>query len=320
MKIPENKAILILLLLFALLLFPGCGSRQGATDLRTGRNGGGAVPSVIIQPLSHSSGTDASKIINAYNTRNVGSPGWRRVIMELFTNGSVTRTFTVVNLWFASEDTVSTLFLLESPKGLSGTNYLLREWTNKTPEMRVNLFLPAGERKVLEVAPNNFDEGLLGSDFSYNDIRMQLPMRGYRYTLVGEGVLNAEPVWIVESLPSAPQSRATTSWDRADLYFARDFPFLLGADYLRTSEDSANGPVMVKQMRVDKLKQIAGSWTAIHMTMYSDQNRRSELTLNDAEFNSDTFDRKLLSPDELQVVADEVRRGWQPSHARSAKN
>src|ERR1051325_10078867 len=41
----------------------------------------------------------ADKLIKAYNTRNLGSPGWRRVLMELITDNRVTSTFTVVNIW-----------------------------------------------------------------------------------------------------------------------------------------------------------------------------------------------------------------------------
>ncbi len=315
MKILKIKAVLISLVVGLLgLAFAGCGSQ-----LSTKNSNSQTIPMrlyeperVLVEPLSANADADASKIVAAYNSRNFGSPGWRRVVLELLTDGAVTRTFTVVNLWRSHDDNVSTLFLLEEPKGLIGTNYLLREWTNKTPEMRVNLFLPAGEQRALEVAPSNFDEGLLGSDFSYNDIRMQLPLVGYRYTLVGAGVLTNEPVWVIEVVPSHPQSREMTSWSRANLYLARRFPFLLGADYY--SENGAAGRSILKQMRVDRLKQIKGVWTAAHITMYGDPNRRSELTLSDAEFNSHSFDPKFLSPEKLQFVADEVRKGWTPGH------
>lgn len=289
----------------ALVVFTGCRSQPPPdnSSRAVAPNSVNGPARVQVEAGAPEANIDATKIVSAYNARNVGSPGWRRVVLDLFTGDSVTRSFTVVNLWHSQADMVSTLFLLEQPPALTGTNYLLREWPGKPVEMRVSLFLPAGEQHVLEVEPSNFDEGLLGSDFSYNDIRMQLPLIGYHYTFAGKGVLVNEPVWVVEAVPTEQQSRETVLWNKATLYLARNFAFLLGADYYK---DAA----IVKQMRVDSVKQIQGVWTATHITMYSADTRRSELRLIDAEFNSSRFDVKLLSPERLPFLSNEVRNGW----------
>src|SRR5207253_2482779 len=176
------------------------------------------------------------------------------------------------------------------PKGLSGTDYLLQEERNKMPDIQVHLFLPAGERRVLEVASNNLNEGLLGSDFSYNDVRMQLPATGYRYTVKGQGKLLNEPVWVLEAEPSTQQTREICSWSRARLYLARNFQFLLGADYYGETVNGGSQPPLLKQMRVQSLKQIDGVWTATSMIMYGEDNRSTVLTLQDAKFNSAGID------------------------------
>src|SRR5205085_2174323 len=194
--------------------------------------------------------------------------------------------------------------------GLSGTDYLLQEERGKTPDIRVHLFLPAGERRVLEVAPNNLDEGLLGSDFSYNDVRMHLPAEGYRYTVTGQSRLLNEPVWVLEAEPSSPQTREICSWKTARLYLARNFQFLLGADFYSESGSGANQPTLLKQMRVESLKQIDGVWTATRMIMYGQDNRSTLLTLQDAKLNSAEIDPQLFSTEELPLLSEKVRQGW----------
>jgi hypothetical protein len=253
---------------------------------------------------------NVSKLVDDYNGRNFGSPGWRRVLMELMTDSAVTRTFTVVNLWRSDNNAVRTLFLLEEPQGLSGTNYLLQEERDKLPDMQVSLFLPAGERRVLGVAPSNFSEGLLGSDFGYHDMRMQLPVKGYRYSLKGQASLLNESVWVVEAEPITDQTRKINSWSTAHLYLARNFPFLLGADFYGKSEKGTDTSSLLKQMRVQGLKQIDGVWTATRITMYGQDKHTSVLKLKEAGFNSAKIDPDLFLPKELPGLSERVRQGW----------
>lgn len=273
----------------------------------------------VINKVADADGRDAADLIKEYNSRNFGSPGWRRVFLELLTGADVTRTFTVVNLWEHDGETVKTLFLLEEPKGLSGTNYLLTEKPAASlPNMQVHLFLPAGERRVLEVAPDNFEEGLLGSDFTYNDLRMQLPLQHYNYIIVGESVLGSEPVWVVEARPSSQKAQQMTTWVFARLYFARRFNFLMGADYYISSMSQKDEPRLNKQMRVESLQQIDGVWTATKMVMFGLENRASILRLKEAKFGLKEFDSSMLSPAELPKLADRIHQGWKPEGAQLA--
>ena len=49
--------------------------------------------------VSHEGAPDPQHIVEAYNRRSVGSLGWQRVSMRLSSNGKISRTFTVVNVW-----------------------------------------------------------------------------------------------------------------------------------------------------------------------------------------------------------------------------
>jgi hypothetical protein len=228
----------------------------------------------------------------------------------MLTDTKLTNTFTVVNLWQKFEDETRTLFLLEEPTGLKGTGYLLREKPASSPEIRVNLFLPAGERRVLEVGKDNLNEGLLGSDFTYNDMRMLLPKEGWQYRLTGRALLIGEPVWVLEAKPT---NDLGSPWSEIQFYLARNFQLLLGADFYESTDGQLGQPALSKQMRVQSFKQESGVWTATQMVMTSKQKHFSVLTLREAQFSVSKSDPNLFSPDQLPNLADKIQAGWSPS-------
>lgn len=268
-----------------------------------------------VQALNNETVPTADELVKTYNTRNLGSPGWRRVLMELHTDNRVTSTFTVVNIWSHFENEERTLFFLEEPGGLKGTSYLLRENSKSAPEMQVHLFLPAGERKVLEVTHDNLDEGLLGSDFTYNDMRMLLPDKGWRYRVTGKTRLLNEPAWAVEAQPSDDSTERTSSWFRIQFYLARDFQLLLGADFFASKDGRPGEEYLRKQMRVQSFKTDNGVWTPTKMLMAASQQRFTLLTLQAAHFSTAIIAPELFSSDQLPFLADKTRMGWSPEQS-----
>lgn len=271
-----------------------------------------------IEPVAGADRTDALTLVKDYNARGLGSPGWRRVSLDLLNDSRVARSFVVVNLWERRADEVNTLFYLEQPAGLTGTSYLLSEKSRggTEREIKVHIFLPAGERRVLEVAADNLDEGLLGSDFTYNDLRMKLPVQGYRYRLAGRSMLSNRAAWVVEAEAAVPAAERVTKWTRARFYLAHDFPFLLGADYFEPSETGRTATRLVKRMRVESLEQRGTTWTATRMTMYGKEQHSSVLTLRDARFKLDALGSQLLTPDSLPTLPSRLRlRGWIDNNA-----
>ncbi|HVF88520.1 MAG TPA: outer membrane lipoprotein-sorting protein [Blastocatellia bacterium] len=323
----KNRSMLQHILLFAAfslaLSLTGCYSGAATAGSKGAINGAeprDARPEAVKEESpNQSSLPNAQRLVTEYNNRNFGSPGWRTVYLELVTDGSVTRTFTVINLWKKVGRETKTLFLLREPRGLSGTNYLLQEDSpdSKASDMKVYLFLPSGQRQVLEIAPSNFNEGLLGSDFTYTDLRMKLPVRDYSYRVIREAVLHNEPVWVLEAEPVSEAARRATSWAVAHFYLARNFQFMLGADYYASPEDVADSSRASKRMRVEKFEQREGVWTATRMNMFGPANRYSVLSLQDARFAVSDIDSAMFLASSLPSLADRIHQGWSP--ATSAK-
>jgi hypothetical protein len=304
-----SRTTCLLVLTLCALLLPSCGADRPTADHppspagAAGRERTAAPVSVVLAPAP--SAPDALTVVRTYNQRDIGSPGRRHVLLELLTGTEVTRTFEVQNVWARTDDEVYTLFLLTEPQGLSGTSYLLTEAGHMEAAMRVNLYLPAGQRRVLTVSPDNYDEGLLGSDFTYNDLRMQLPLEGYEYELAGQTSLLDQHCWVVVARPITPDASQAVAWKAARFYLASSSPFLLGADYY----DEAGEQQALKRMRVESIEQRAGVRTATRIVMYGRDNRSSVLTLKDAAFRLAEVRPEVLSAASLPLVAEQVRAG-----------
>jgi hypothetical protein len=244
----------------------------------------------------------ALKLVQAYNDRSFGNPGWRRVHLDLKSGATVTRSFTVTNVWREEGSSVRMLFVLEQPEGLRGTNYLLVEKPDDPAGMEVSLHLPAGRRGVLSIQPSHFDEGLLGSDFGYRDLRMKIPTAGYQLRLLDRQRLLGHNVRAVEAVPVGEETRAAASWARSVYYLAEDDPVLLGADHFKAATDSK----ATKQMRVQGLRQIDGAWTETRIDMLASDGHSSVLTLQDFKASVPDLNATFFAPETLPTVAERL--------------
>ncbi len=244
---------------------------------------------------------DPARLIASYNSRNFGNPGRRLVRLELRSGAKVTRSFEVTNLWRQDGAVVRTVFVLTEPAGLRGTNYLLVEDPSAPEGMKVFLHLPAGERRVLTVAPSHFDQGLLGSDFGYRDLRMRLPTRGFRFKTLGRETLLGREAWIVEATPEPVSGPQLVS----RYYLSASPPLLLGVDHLRPAAGGQPAAV-AKRMRVEGVEQVDGAWTETRMVMEGADGHSSVLSLEDFRPGYTPAGAALFEPAALPTLIDVV--------------
>ncbi|MFW2541022.1 outer membrane lipoprotein-sorting protein [Primorskyibacter sp. 2E107] len=250
-----------------------------------------------------SSAETALDLVRRYNARPIAAQGWQSVDLDLLSGDTVTRHFGVVNAWAAAPGIVSTLFLLRTPEGLRGTNYLLKEPRDRTDVLDVFLHLPVGLKQVIALEPAQLDEGLLGSDFAYRDIRWLLPEQGMTYAVVGRDTIGGGAVTVIEARPDT-QTAATVLWDHARFYIGDAPLFLMGADYF--TED-ATGETAMKKMRVDDIARIDGHWIATRMTMRVGADRWSRITLRDVEFAAKGYGAEAFLPASLPILGTALR-------------
>ncbi len=249
-------------------------------------------------------GPGAAEIVAAYNRRDFGAPGWRRIVLDLRSGEQVTRSFTVMHLFAPAGEEVRSLVVLEAPPGLRGTDYLLRESPARPAGMDLFLRLPAGAGRVLRIVPSRFEEGLLGSDFTYSDLRWRIPTRGWRVSLAGRAVVARHGAWVVDLRPESAEARQSTLYAVLRHYLAADAPLLLGTDYF-----TQPGAPPVKRMRTESAARIGGVWSPLRMVMSLAGGRSSVLTLRDARFGDSRYPGDLFTPERLPSLPDWLAGG-----------
>ncbi len=205
------------------------------------------------------------------------------------------------------------LFYLEEPAGLRRTRYLQIEDQAAAQELGVYLYLPAGSQQVFTIAPGSHGQGLLGSDFSYSDLRLKLPVHDCTYRFLGTEELEGRRAWKIEAL----QSRPELPWRRAIFFLTKDRPFLLGADYY--SDAGAGSETPLKSMRVQEFRDVASVRTAVRMTMSARGGNSTTIVLQDARFGTPDIPEEWLVPSMLGSPALDEAGSWPISGSAGLK-
>jgi hypothetical protein len=233
----------------------------------------------------------ASELIAQYNSRPLGQPGRRHVNVELRDGLVVVRTYSIANIWTRAAGEVRSIFYLDAPAGLHGTRYLQVENPGHNPELAVYLCLPTANDRVLRVGDHLLGEGLLGSDFSYEDVRFLLPITGCSYLFLGSARVGSNDVWKLSA-----DCRGGRGWKRAVLYLTKDRPFLAGSDLFASLESAAP----FKAMRVLDYSDKGPIRTATRMVMTRPDASSTTITLEDFRAATPSIREMLFTPERLK--------------------
>lgn len=268
----------------------------------------GVILMLLFSPSSMAEAADEvptpQLLIERYNRRDTGASGARRVRLELSQHGQTTRVLKILQLWRQDTDEARSVFYLMEPAALAGTAYLLIEDLTQGT-MSVQLFLPAGSRKVLTIMPSRFHEGLLGSDLTYRDMTWFLHTGGGALVVGTEsrqvGNLSSWPLDVKATSPTEP-------WLRH--FLRKEPPYYLGADYY--SEVAADGRPMrqpQKRLRVEGWEQREGVWTPTRIVMSAPEGRQSAMFLEAARFHLNELEPGLFEPSALPELGQALRSG-----------
>lgn len=187
--------------------------------------------------------------------------------------------------------------VVRAPIDLSGVSYLMVD----TPESdRLFLYLPSLQ-KVRRVSGKTATESLLGTDFSYEDMK-QLRSISEGGTLAGEGTgeIDGRTVDIVALTPPAGDESA---YERLVFRVDRETCVTLRVDFFES------GAELTKRYTADpsSLRRVGQRWLATRSTMTDLQDgTETDLTVNSVEydegisngvFNSRTFYLGVYDPD-----------------------
>jgi hypothetical protein len=141
-------------------------------------------------------------------------------------------------------------------------------------ELLVSMFLPAGKRQVLQLTRATTHEGLLGSDFSYDDMRWTLPKRDVEYVVRGSATCLNRPAILVDMQPR----NKSLPWSQVKLSIDDESRIVVAAEYYR-------GEQLQKSFSVIKLEKRGKTWTPTVMEMQAGT-RTTRLSLISHKFDS----------------------------------
>lgn len=240
---------------------------------------------------------EARELIRASNAREFGDFGYRKVRLELRAADTVLDRFVVVNVWRRVERDVRMFFYIVEPVNLRGACYLVREHGNGFQEMDVHILLPLSKASVLRVESSNFEDGLLGSDFSYFDTRVTFPGENADFDLLGTLLQDQRPSWVLECRNRRWPWVRDTRWHRAVLTLDPKSLLLTSIDYYR---ELVAAPI--KRVRVLSVEQRDGIWTPTRLLAYRSGTENSLLTLLNYDCDFQAAAQLRFVPEELSVL------------------
>ncbi|HKY41799.1 MAG TPA: outer membrane lipoprotein-sorting protein [Pyrinomonadaceae bacterium] len=143
-------------------------------------------PSLLCEEASAASILEQT--ISLHATRNFGKTGFREVVLTVFTHQLPAVSYRILHIWKVAESSAcSSVFFLTEPSPLHGTALKLVEYPY-SENLKIRLKLPSNQNPII-VDPSDCHRSILGTDFSYSDLRFWLPTRRFDFVrFTPEGV------------------------------------------------------------------------------------------------------------------------------------
>ncbi|SNS46098.1 hypothetical protein SAMN05216374_1401 [Tardiphaga sp. OK246] len=251
--------------------------------------------------LAESDNMAASELLYRFNHRNLGEGGIQRVTMLLKRGDVVTRRFEIARIFSRNADSIRTVVAMLEPASLAGLAYRISEHTDDIGRSEVHLYLPAGAHTVKQLKPSRYFEGLLGADFSYDDLRWLLPLDGWTYWSLGRQASGNRTLHKV--LGSLSGGSKSTAFPAMVLWLDERTGFLLRRAYFRDLARYRDSSDPDKILEVAASRCIDGVNTPVTMIMTSANGDVSELHLRTAAYHQTSVDWEKLSTTELPGAA-----------------
>ncbi len=163
------------------------------------------------------------------------------------------------------EDTHSILFFQE-PADVRNTSFLTLDYDDEAKDDDQWLYLPA-LKKVKRIASSDKDGAFMGSDFTYGDMTKR-ELSKFDFELAGEKVVDGHKTWVIISTPISDEVIDEYGYTKAKAFVRQDIYMVIQGISLWKKGKK------VKQMKIQKLEEIDGIWTAREITMKTMKNKK----------------------------------------------
>jgi hypothetical protein len=157
------------------------------------------------------------EIDSAFGTRPLFAlTGIREILLSAYTDGNSTHQYRVIHCWDCTGNKCVSRFDVSEPPVMVGTSLFLGESRDST-ELSIHLRLSTANR-ALQVHPSRSTQKILGTDFTYEELRLYFPFNLYTVCNCMEDRVDRREVIVVTLRPKVGfeiSGRIAVALDRA---------------------------------------------------------------------------------------------------------
>jgi hypothetical protein len=257
--------------------------------------------SALLASASTLRSAELGDILDAYNSRDFGSPGFEEVDLTVQAIDGALKQYRLQRAWMVSAAGAITVARIIQPAPLAGVSYRLAQ-ARAGQIGDIDLFLPAGSRQVMQVSPSRIFEGLLGSHFSYADLMWFFPTFGNSFVLRSSG-LDGLPIVASKDVQSL-------KWEEVDYRLSADRTLVIGTDYYARQSHQLG-----RRITVESSTCLVGVNAPTKIISADSDGSRSILTLVRARYHADQATLDAFEPERivnLSRLMDDLRSASTP--------
>lgn len=249
--------------------------------------GGGSAADTPDMPLSDEATVTADDIVQRVNSADRGEHVVRQLEMELIDRRNKRRVRKTTNYRKYYGEEMRTVMFYREPANIRGTAFLIWDYPELDKEDDQWLYLPA-LRKVRRVSASDRGDYFLGTDFTFEDIRLdgRLESRDYHYTLLGEESRGGETVYLLEAMPVSDEVSKALGYSKVRMQVNAESWIVSQIDFW----DVKGNPL--KTLQVEEVELVQGIWTRKVIAMNNIKTgHKTRFTFSGVDYQAEVTDR-----------------------------
>ncbi|HEY9608728.1 outer membrane lipoprotein-sorting protein [Allocoleopsis sp.] len=240
------------------------------------------------------------RLIHNHRERELGNTGVRDIRIEVERDGKRLLYYLISHAWQIDGETCQSLFLLQEPHPFDGTAILMTEM-KQSDIPKINLHLRTS-KNWLQLDFERAYERILGTDFSYNDVRFWLPLEKAKDLDTTSLEFNSS---IYVNYPATQAARENLS---KPYCYRVTFDQQSWIPVSITYYNNASSPIRI--FKAESLQVIDGIWTPTLMSAsIIGASSFSKMNLLDLKVGV-KLDAKIFDPQSVQMLIKDFGSTW----------
>lgn len=222
----------------------------------------------------------ADQIVSFINAVDEGGQVSRTMTMNLVDRQGKVRSRTAVNYRKHYPDEMRTALFFLEPANIRDTGFLIWDYNEYGREDDQWLYLPA-MRKVRRISASNRGDYFLGTDFTYEDMKLdgKLEPLDYDFSLLGTDKIGETDCYKIQARPKDDDIAEELGYSRSVICVDPTNWIILRTEFWDLKGN------LLKTLTVDDIRQVDGIWTRHQLRVANHQTgHKTEFLLSDVDY------------------------------------